>query len=254
MLRLFFTSGVRPEFLDLAFQSVYAVEHTLYRLRDRVWKLAVFEIDISTDLLPGAMSDAAGDAYDYGVGRDFIYDDRACADLAIIPYLERAEYLRARAYNNIAADGRMAFLFPPTGPAEGDAVVDGDVLADFGGFADNDPHAVVDKEAGTDLCAGVYLDTGKEAAQLRGKASGQLQAVRPHPVRRPVKVEYLNAGIASQNLQRTPARRITILDCLYISSQCIKHTYTSASSKRSIDFEINAWFSGRLFQRLAPDG
>jgi hypothetical protein len=45
-------------------------------------------------------------------------------------------------------------------------VIERDVLADLGGLADDDAHAVVDEEAAPDRGAGMNLDAGEEAPQV----------------------------------------------------------------------------------------
>ena len=51
------------------------------------------------------------------------------------------------------------------GAAQGDVLVDGDVVADLGGLADHD-EAVVDEEIAADLRAGMDVDRGQEAAEM----------------------------------------------------------------------------------------
>lgn len=44
----------------------------------------------------------------------------------------------------------MALALVPGGAAQGNTLIEGDVVADLGGFADDDTHAVVDEEAPAD--------------------------------------------------------------------------------------------------------
>ena len=53
--------------------------------------------------------------------------------------------------------------------AQSDALVNGAVIADFGGAANHDAHAVVNKNAFAQDCAGVNFNTGQKAANVRYK-------------------------------------------------------------------------------------
>ena len=70
----------------------------------------------------------------------------------------------------------MALLAPRRGSSEGDALVEVAVLADDGGLADDDAHAMVDEAAPPDARRGVDLDAGDEAVQVREQAREDGQA------------------------------------------------------------------------------
>ena len=61
-----------------------------------------------------------------------------------------------------------------------------DVIANCGGFTDNYPHAVVDKETSTNGGARVNLHAGGCAGRLRQGPGGEMVAFRPQPVGYPV--------------------------------------------------------------------
>ena len=62
---------------------------------------------------------------------------------------------------------------------EGYALVEGDITADDGGFTNDDAHGVVDKQSPTKKCAGMNVNTGKEASDLRKEPRGQAQLCAP---------------------------------------------------------------------------
>ena len=64
------------------------------------------------------------------------------------------------------------------GAAQGDALVERDVVADDRGLADDDAHAVIDEEAAADLRAGMNLDAGDQAGDLRQDAGHKAPAMR----------------------------------------------------------------------------
>ena len=70
-----------------------------------------------------------------------------------------------------------------TGAAQSDAVIDGDVGADFGGLADHDAHAVVDEEAPSDLRSRMDVDVGEESAKPGNQPRGEAPFMQPQPIR-----------------------------------------------------------------------
>ena len=76
----------------------------------------------------------------------------------------------------------MALAGLVTGAAERDALVKHAVVAHDGGFADDDPHGVVDKEMLADLCGGMNLDAGDVAGDLREHTGERAMTVLPEPV------------------------------------------------------------------------
>ena len=82
--------------------------------------------------------------------------------------------------------------------AQGHPVIERDVVADLRGLADHHAHAVVDEEAAADAGAGMDLDAGQEAAEMRerrGRSSRQprLQSAMGQPVQ----TDGMEARIAS---------------------------------------------------------
>ena len=55
---------------------------------------------------------------------------------------------------------------------EGDALIDGDVLADLGGLADDHPRSVVDEQPFAESGSRVDLDAGEQTSDLRHQAWG----------------------------------------------------------------------------------
>src|SRR5204863_7803824 len=98
------------------------------------------------------------------------------------------------------------------GPAEGDALVDGAVVADLGGLADDDAHAVVDEDAAADLRAGMDLDAGEEARDVRDPARHPVKALRAPPGGPAMHHDRVQAGVTRQHLPRRPRGRIAFTD------------------------------------------
>ena len=93
------------------------------------------------------------------------------------------------------------------------------VVADLGGLADHHAHAVVDEEAAADRRAGMDLDAGEEAAELRDEAAAQLPVAPPEPVRQAMENQGMQPGIAEYDLQPRSCGRIALEDRLDILAQ-----------------------------------
>ena len=77
---------------------------------------------------------------------------------------------------------RVAFAALLAGAAERHALVEHDPIADDRCLADDHAHAMIDEEATPDLRAGMNLDPGHEATELRDQARDKGYAPRPQCV------------------------------------------------------------------------
>ncbi len=76
----------------------------------------------------------------------------------------------------------MALAALRAGAAERHALIQQHVVADLGGFADHHAHTVIDKKPATDAGAGMDLDSGEKARQLRDQARNKGNARAPQAV------------------------------------------------------------------------
>ena len=81
----------------------------------------------------------------------------------------------------------MTFAGVFAGAAQGHLVVNRAVVADLGGFAEHDAHAVVNEQAAPDFGAGVNFNAGKAAAPLADHAGQEKTLMTVQPMRRPMK-------------------------------------------------------------------
>src|SRR3546814_16971396 len=95
---------------------------------------------------------------------------RVGADARAAPDLEGAEDLRAGADDDVVFERRVALhvtmavaVNAGRGAAEGDALVEGNVVADLRGLAEHHAHAVVAEEAAPEGGARMNLDAGQQA-------------------------------------------------------------------------------------------
>src|ERR1700677_3767286 len=101
-----------------------------------------------------------GNSDDHGAVRNFFDDNGIGANPAVVADLDRAENLRAGADDHPVADGGVALSGLCPGSAERDAVIDRDVVAHLGGFADHYTGRVVDEHAGPEGRTGMDVDPG----------------------------------------------------------------------------------------------
>ena len=120
--------------------------------------------------------DVAGHADHRGVGRHVGHDDRAGADAwRCSPTVMAPMSLAPAPTTTLFPSVGWRFVALGAGAAQGHALVEVAVVADLRRLADDDAHAVVDEEALADLGAGVDLDAGEEAADVRDEPGGQTQ-------------------------------------------------------------------------------
>src|SRR5207344_526485 len=114
----------------------------------------------------------------------------------------------ARSHDDIRAQRGMALLLPQARATERHPVKERHILADLGGFTDDDTHPMVDEESGSEPRGGMDLDAGEEAADVREEAGRRPEATPPEPVRGPVEPDRVHAGIAERYLERRTSRGI----------------------------------------------
>src|SRR5579862_6286248 len=100
-------------------------------------------------------------------------DHRTRSDSGVIANANSSEYLRAGSDDDVVSNRRVTFSALVTGSAQRYVLVDQDIVADLGGFADDDAHAVIDKETATDDGTGVDFDAGEKTGNLRDHARQQ---------------------------------------------------------------------------------
>ena len=83
-----------------------------------------------------------------------------------------------------------------------------DVVAHFGGLADDHAHAVVDEEAPADLGGRMDLDARGRAGGLGQRPGGELVARVPQAVRGPVGPQRVHARVEQRDLQARAGGRV----------------------------------------------
>ncbi len=185
------------------------------------------------------LDDACRVANRSGAGRHRLGDHGVGADLGTIADREAAQHLRAGADDHILANRRMALgTLVQRRAAQRDAVVDRAAVADLGGLADHHTHGMVEEHALADFGAGMDLDAGEPACNMRGETPQPGEAVVPEPVRRPVQDERVQARITGQDLPGAARGRITVEDALDIGAKTGEHGLKSSVCRRRLS---RAW-------------
>ena len=117
----------------------------------------------------------------------------------------------------------MTLTFVPAGTAKGHTLIEGDVVADFGGLTDDDAHAVINKEAPTDLRARMNFDASHPTTEVRHHARQPLPATAPQRVRYAMQPDCMQSRIASDNLKGITRRRVAMKYALDILLHALKH-------------------------------
>ena len=143
--------------------------------------------------------------------------------LLSLPTVNGPRTLAPGTHHHVILQGGMALGLLPAHPAQGYAMIEGDIVADLGGLADHHPHAVVDEEALADCGAGVDLDAGQESAQVGAEAAEKKEFVLPEPVGDPVEPDGVQPRITENHFQFAARCRVPVEDSLYILLQSIKH-------------------------------
>ena len=135
---------------------------------------------------------------------------RAGADARVLAHGHVAQDIGVVADEDAVADGGVALAVLLAGAAQRDALVHGHVAAHDGGFADDHAGGVVDEETPAEQRAGMNIDAGEEAADLREDARRQAQIVTPKPVRNAVNPHRPEPRIAEQNFKPRARGRIAL--------------------------------------------
>ena len=102
-------------------------------------------------------------------------------------------------------------------------MVDRDVVAHLGGFADHHTSRVVDEQAGSDDRAGMDVDPGQDAGDLTERASGHFRTASPQPVADPVAPDRVHTWVGEHDLQRAGDGGIAVFCRLDVAPERGEH-------------------------------
>src|SRR5512135_3817935 len=241
------------ERLEHLVQLVGMLDQRLDGLRVGIILVCDHRVGRKTRALPGrpAFAHAARHADYRGARRHVLHHHRVRSDLGTVAHRDRTEDLGAGADHHALAERWVPLALVPRRPAERDAVVKRRVLADFGGFADDHAHAMVDEHAAPDCRARMNLDARQPAPEMRGEAPEPGQAVRPEPVRHAMDLQHMQSRIAGQDLPGIASRRVAIEDAADVFTQSPEHEGPSEFSNEHRNARVSYSF-GQLFGGPVP--
>lgn len=172
-------------------------------------------------------------AFDCCICRDGMKDPRTAADNTVVSDLcVSAQDCCVGIDDDIVSDVRMAlsafdgvavFVEGEGAGPDRDALIQLDVAADGGCFADDDAGAVVDAEALLNGCARIDVDASLGVGVLGKDACHRRCAVEIQDMGEAIDQNGIEAGIAGDDLALGFRCRIAVIDCLQIGERKALH-------------------------------
>ena len=134
-------------------------------------------------------------------------DNGASADARVCADGDVAEDVGVVADEDAVAEGGVALAVSFAGAAERDSLIERDVAAHDGGFADDDAGSVVDKEAAAKQRAGMDVDAGEKRANCESMRAGRRSFMRHSRWETRWIPDGPQARIAERGLRAWSARR-----------------------------------------------
>ena len=102
-------------------------------------------------------------------------------------------------------------------------MIEGAIVADLRGLADHHAHAVVDEHPSADGSAGVDLDAGEEARDVRNEPSQPLETGQPEHVGETVEGKSVEARIAGEHLPHRSCGGVAVEDAADVFAGSLEH-------------------------------
>ena len=110
-----------------------------------------------------------------------------------------------------------------SGATQSHILINQNVVANFGGFADYDAHAMIDKKTPADGGAWVNFDSGEKAGELRDHARHQRYVGLIELMGEPMEQDRMEPGIAQENLENALGGRVFAKYSVDLFPDCAKH-------------------------------
>lgn len=107
-----------------------------------------------------AADDTAGVADNGAVFGNTFQNNGTCADLDVFTKGDGTQDLGTCSDHDTVLERRVTLAVIFAGTAEGNTLINGDIVADFGGLANHNAGAVVDEEPSADGSTGMDLNAG----------------------------------------------------------------------------------------------
>ena len=140
-----------------------------------------------------------GDADGGGGFGNVFQNDGVRSDAGVVADDDGTQQFRARPDDDAVAQRRVAFALRRRRPAQRHAVVKGHVVADFGGFADDDAGRVVDEQVFADSRGGVNVDARQKTPERGQNARRRAEIPFPQAMRQTVRQNRVKSRIAQKH-------------------------------------------------------
>src|SRR5674476_1657511 len=145
------------------------------------------------------------------------------ADAGVVPDLDRPEDFSARTHRDPVSEAGVPLSRHETRSTQGDALVQGDVLADLGGLADHHAQGVVDEQPWAEDGTGMDIDSGEHPRDRRDEPPEQQVVTAPEPVGQPVRPNGVQTRVAQHDLGGTARRGVAVTDRPYVTAHGGEH-------------------------------
>ena len=102
-------------------------------------------------------------------------------------------------------------------------MINGAIITDHGSFTNHDTKSVIDKNATTNLCAGMDFDAGQDSAKMRNQSTKPVQPYLPKPVGQAVRHQSVQARIARDDFKFAARCRIAFQNAVDVFAYFFKH-------------------------------
>ncbi len=143
---------------------------------------------------------------------------RVCPNATIFTDSNIPQHAGAGTDHDVVANCGMPLTLLFAGSSQGHALVQGHIIADYSGLANHDTHTVINKQAAPNFRAGVDLYACNETCQLRIEARQETKTVLPKPVAEMMAPHRVQAGVAEQDFEIRPCRRVALEDACDVFS------------------------------------
>src|SRR5699024_93559 len=159
-----------------------------------------------------------------GTGRYRLDDNRVRANARLLANDKATQYLRACADNHAIFQRGVALLAlvqPRT--AQCHTLVDGAVITNDGGLADDDAETMVDEHPATQLGARVNFYARQQSGQMRDKARQPQPFQPPQAVRQSMDGHRMQSRVTGENLETAAGRRISLQNAGNVFAKSFEH-------------------------------
>jgi hypothetical protein len=193
------------------------------------------------DALAVLHDDLSRNADDGGIGGHVFYHDRTGANLGVVADGDIAQHFRACPNHDAVFQRGVAFAATFSGTTQRHLLIEHDIVANDGGFADDDAETMIDEESAANLGGRVDFNASKKACPVGKQAGERRKAVAPQAMIQAVHPDSVEARVAEHDLDWAACGGIPLQDNLNIFLD--GHPRTSSSQ--------SGWYRGGLTNRSA---